>query len=66
MAEIIKASKFFLGNLCFSYSLAEGLKVPRLLETCPDFPIVFPVGSNAFDFYHQNHLEKFFHYLNKT
>ena len=66
MAEIIKASKFFLGNLCFTYSLAEGLKVPRLLETCPDFPVVFPVGSNAFDFYHQNHLEKFFHYLNKT
>ena len=23
MAEIIKASKFFIGNLCFAYSVAE-------------------------------------------
>ena len=65
MAEIIKASKFFLGNLCFSYSIAEGLKIPRLLESNPDFPVVYPIGSNAFDFYHQNHFEKFFDILNK-
>jgi len=65
MAEIIKASKFFLGNLCFPYSIAEGLKVPRLLEANPDFPVVYPIGSNAFDFYHQNHFEKFFHILNR-
>ena len=66
MAEIIKASKFFIGNLCFAYSVAEALKVPRLLEASPDFPVVFPVGINAFDFYHQNHFEKFFNILNKT
>ena len=35
MAEIIKSSKFFIGNLCFAYSVAESLKVPRLLESCP-------------------------------
>jgi len=66
MAEIIKASKFFIGNLCFSYSIAEALKIPRLLEASPDFPVVFPVGSNAFDFYHQNHFEKFFNNLNNS
>ena len=55
MAEIIKSSKFFIGNLCFAYSVAEGLKVNRLLETCPDFPVVFPIGGNAYDFYHQIH-----------
>jgi len=65
LAQIIKSSKFFIGNLCFAYSVAEALKVPRLLEACPDFPVVFPVGSNAFDFYHQNHFEKFFNYLSK-
>ena len=65
MAEIIKASKFFIGNLCFAYSLAEGLKVPRLLEASPDFPVVFPIGPKAFDFYHQNHFEKFFDNFNK-
>jgi len=66
MAQIIKSSKFFLGNLCFAYSIAEGLKVPRLLETCPDFPVVFPTGINAYDFYHQIHFEKYFSLLNKN
>ena len=65
MAEIIKASKFFLGNLSLGYSIAEGLKVPRLLETNPDFPAVYPIGPHAFDFYHQNHFEKFFDNFNK-
>ena len=39
---------FFIGNLCFAYSVAEALKVPRLLEASPDFPVVFPVGANSF------------------
>ena len=65
MAEIIKASKFYIGNMSFQYTLAEGLKVPRILEASPDFPVVFPVGPNAFDSYHQNHFEKFFENLNK-
>ena len=65
MAEIIKASKFYIGNMSFQYTLAEGLKVPRILEASPDFPVVFPVGPNAFDSYHQNHFEKFFGNLNK-
>ena len=65
MAEIIKSSKFFIGNQGFGYSLAEALKVPRLLEANPDFPVIFPIGPNSFDFYHQNHFEKFFNILNK-
>ena len=60
MAEIIKSSKFFLGNLSFGYAMAEGLKVPRLLESCPDFPTMYPNGKNAFDFYFQEHFEKLF------
>jgi len=64
MAQIIKASKFFIGNECFAYSVAEGLKIPRLLEASPDFPVVFPIGNNGYDFYHQNHFEKFFRKLN--
>ena len=59
MAIIINSSKFFIGNLCFAYSIAEALKIPRLLETCPDFPVVFPIGGKAFDFYHQVHFENF-------
>ena len=60
VAEIIKASKFFLGNLSFGYTIAEGLKVPRLLESVPEFPLVYPNGLNAYDFYFQSHFEKLF------
>jgi hypothetical protein len=60
VAEIIKASKFFLGNLSFGYTIAEGLKVPRLLESVPEFPLVYPNGGNGYDFYFQSHFEKLF------
>ena len=65
MAQIIQSSKFFLGNLSLGYTLAEGLKIPRLLEACPDFPLVYPNGKNAYDFYFQKHFEKFFNVLYK-
>ena len=63
VAEIIKASKFYLGNLSFGYTIAEGLKVPRLLESVPEFPLVYPNGKEAYDFYFQEHFEKLFSYL---
>ena len=66
MAEIIKASKFFIGNMSLQYIISEALKVPRLLEASPDYPVAFPAGPNAFDAYHQIHFEKFFRYLNKS
>ena len=50
LASIIKNSKIFIGNLSFGYALAEALKVPRLLESGPNFPLVYPNGQNAFDF----------------
>ncbi len=66
MAEIIKASKFYVGNMCLQYVISDALKIPRLLEASPDFPIHFPIGKDAFDAYHQNHFEKFFANLNKS
>ena len=60
MAQIINSSKIFIGNLSFGYTLAEGLKKPRLLESGPDFPLVYPNGKDAYDFYFQNHFEKNF------
>ena len=65
LAQIIKACKLFIGNECFAYSVAEGLKAPRLLEASPDFPVVFPVGDKAYDFYPQIHFEEFFKKLYK-
>ena len=66
MAEIIKASKFFVGNMSLQYIISEALKIPRLLEASPDYPVAFPVGPNAFDAYHQIHFEKFFRNLNNS
>ncbi len=65
MAQIIKSSKFFIGNQSLGFAIAEGLKVPRLLECSVDFPVVFPVGKNAYDFYHQIHFEKYFQILDQ-
>ena len=63
MAQIIKASKFFLGNSSLGIDLAEATKVPRLLEACPGFPARQVHGENAYDFYFQSHFEKYFKIL---
>jgi len=65
VAQIIKSSRFFIGNSSSCYSIAEALKVPRLLEASPDYPVVQPIGKDAFDFYFQPHFEKWFDYLYK-
>ncbi len=57
LATIIRNAKMFIGNLSFGYSLAEGIKVPRLLESFPNFPLVYPSGELAYDFYYQSHFE---------
>tara|TARA_Y100000590_G_scaffold470031_1_gene661496 strand:- start:5044 stop:5961 length:918 start_codon:yes stop_codon:yes gene_type:complete len=62
-AQIIKSSKFFLGNSSFGFTIAEGLKVPRLMESFPDYPSVYPNGGHGYDFYFQDHLEKWFDFL---
>ena len=59
MAQIIKSCKLFIGNLSFGYTIAEGLKKPRLLESYLDFPLVYPNGKLAHEFYFQNHFEKY-------
>ena len=64
LATIIKHAKLFIGNLSFGYALAEAIKVPRLLESFPNFPLVYPSGKLAFDFYFQNHFEKLVNTLN--
>jgi len=64
MARVIKSCKFFIGNQSVAYPMAEALKVPRILEAEPNFPVVQPIGINAFDFYYQPHFEKWCKYLN--
>ncbi len=57
MAQIIAGSKLFIGNQSFPFSVAEGLKVPRILEVYHRTPNVIPEGSNGYDFYFQKHFE---------
>ena len=65
MANLIKSSKFVIANSSITFPLAEGLQVPRLLESSPDFPAAQPHGKNAYNFYFQAHLEEKFNILNK-
>ncbi len=66
LASIIKNAKFFIGNLSFGYALAEAIKIPRLLESGPNFPLVYPNGPNAYDFYFQDHFEELVKKLNNN
>ncbi len=65
MAQIIKSSRFFVGNSSLGIDLAEATKVPRLLEACPGFPARQIHGLDAYDFYFQSHFEKFFKILDE-
>jgi ADP-heptose:LPS heptosyltransferase len=58
LAQIIAGCKLFIGNQSFPFSLAEALKVNRLLEVNYDCPNVTVYGHNGFDFYFQPHFEK--------
>jgi hypothetical protein len=64
MAQIIAGSKFFIGNQSFPFSLAEALKVPRILETYHAAPNVVVEGPNGYDFYFQSHFEAIVSELN--
>ena len=64
MAQIIAGCKFFIGNQSFPFSLAEGLKVPRILETYHASPNVVIEGANGYDFYFQSHFEAIVSELN--
>ena len=63
MAMLIKSCKFFIGNQSVGYDIAEALKIPRLLEGCPYFPVIKPHGKRAYDFFYQVHFEKWFNHL---
>ena len=58
LAGIIAGCKLFIGNQSFPFSIAEGLKVPRILEVYYKAANVIPEGENAHDFYFQEHLEE--------
>ncbi len=63
LAEIIKSCKLFIGNSSLGFTIAEGFKIPRLLEASPWHPSQQVHGQNGYDFLFQPHFEKFFKLL---
>lgn len=65
LAQLIRSCSFFIGNQSLCFSLAEGMKIPRILEICPYLNNVIPTGENAFDFYFQSNFEYYVELLAK-
>lgn len=61
LALIMKNFKGGLYNQSFLWHLADSMKLPRILELCPQFPNTFPTGANGFAFYNQKAGEYFVH-----
>jgi ADP-heptose:LPS heptosyltransferase len=57
MATIINSCRLFIGNQSFPFSLAEALKVNRLLEVYYKAPNVVVEGKGANDFIYQPQFE---------
>ncbi|MDI9355905.1 MAG: hypothetical protein QM536_02625 [Chitinophagaceae bacterium] len=66
MAQIIAGSKFFIGNQTFAFSLAEAMKVPRVLEIYYKCPNVILHGKNGYSFYFQYHFENIVKQLDES
>jgi len=60
LATALNSCKFFMGNASMCYQIAEGLKIPRLLETYQLMPNVIPFGKSGYDAYHQEAMEFYF------
>ena len=58
MASVIAGAKLFIGNQSFPFSLAEALKVNRLLEVHFQCPNVTVYGDKGFDFCFQPQFEE--------
>ncbi len=58
LAAVIAGSKLFIGNQSFPFSLAEAVKVKRVLEVFPQCPNVVVEGEHAYDFCYQPQFEK--------
>jgi hypothetical protein len=61
LAQIMKLSRFLLGNQSFCWNLNRALGLPSILEMYPTAPNCIPfVGKDNYGFYHQKALEYYF------
>lgn len=54
MARFIQGSRFVIANQTFIYSIAEAMKVDRILEPCLFAGNVIPIGGNNFEAFTQD------------
>lgn len=59
LATMMNFYKGGLYNQSFLWHLADAMKLPRVLELCPQFPNTFPTGANGYAYYNQTALEYF-------
>jgi len=62
LAKIMYSAKGFIGNQSFCWHLADAMKIPRVLEYCPQYPNTHPTGNNGHAAVYQEALEI---YVNK-
>ena len=53
----LSSCKLYIGGQSSIFQVAEGLKIPRLLEVCKPIPNVIGSGPGFYDFVNQNALE---------
>jgi len=57
ISMVLEQCKLFIGSQSAIFQVAEGLKVPRILETCRQIPNVIGSGPHFYDFINQRSLE---------
>jgi hypothetical protein len=57
VAAAMMNCKLFIGNQSACFQIAEGLKIPRILECCKQVPNVVGCGPGFYDFLNQSSLE---------
>lgn len=65
LAKVIKGSKFVVANQGLIYTIAESLKIPRLLETNNKAANNIPAGPNGYEALFQKGFEYWFNFLRK-
>lgn len=55
--------RFYIGGQSSLFQVAEGLKIPRILEVCRDIPNVIGSGPGFYDFLQQDKLEYYVYKL---
>lgn len=57
IAIAMQSCKVYIGNQSSLFQVAEGIKIPRILEVCQSIPNVIGSGPGFYDFLKQPHLE---------